>query len=75
MEETIKRLEADVRKIKAQVSNDNFSQVKVIRQVLVLPEVSAVPSGVTSTGALCVVGGKLKIYNGSNWVSVGAQTA
>ena len=38
-----------------------------------LPNGSGDPSS-TTTGALAVVSGKLKIYNGSAWVVVGTQT-
>ena len=39
-----------------------------------LPDATYLPTVSVQTGALAVVFGKLKIYTGSSWVSVGTQT-
>lgn len=74
MEDRVRQLEAQVAQLTERLNRDNFSQVKVMKQVLVLQNRDVEPNDITITGALCVVNGELMIYDGFGWEVVGDQT-
>jgi hypothetical protein len=77
-EKRISDLETRIRDIEDTFGNIRFPSFwrfmqPLVADILRLPNLSADPATATA-GELAVVGGKLKIYDGAAWTTVGTQT-